>query len=86
MVIMQAGSLCYYFLHKDEAEVVEISVKVKNGKHWQSGKMLKFLHAECHILVPTTSRPYNALDRALAAQEQHAPFKWGNVVDQITLR
>lgn len=29
MVIMQVGSLCYYLLHKDEAEVVKISVKLR---------------------------------------------------------
>lgn len=33
MAIMQVGSLCYYLLHKDEAEVVKISVKVESGKH-----------------------------------------------------
>lgn len=57
MVITQVGSSCYYLLHRDEAEVVKISVKVKNGKHWQRGKILKFLHAEYHILVPTMSHP-----------------------------
>lgn len=29
MVIMQVGSLCYYLLHNDEAEVVKISVKLR---------------------------------------------------------
>lgn len=41
---MQVGSLCYYLLHKDEAEVVEISVKVKNGKH--SDKVTKWQNVE----------------------------------------
>lgn len=55
VIIMQVGFSCYYLLHKNEAEVVKISCKVKNGKHWQSGKMLKFLHAKHHILVSTAS-------------------------------
>lgn len=33
VIIMQVGSSCYYLLHKNEAEVVKISRKVKNGKH-----------------------------------------------------
>lgn len=61
VIIMQVGSSCYYLLHKNEAEVVKISGKVKNRKHWQSSKMLKFLHAEYHILVSTASYHHGLL-------------------------
>jgi len=33
VIIMQVGSLCYYLLHNNEAEVVKISGEVKKGKH-----------------------------------------------------